>query len=70
MTTTYTTREGDAVDYIAWRYYGTRAGLATEQLLAANPGLATRGSVLPAGVVITLPAIDTTETSAGVKLWD
>jgi phage tail protein X len=70
MADTYTTREGDTADYIAWKYYGTQGGQVTEQLLDANPGLAERGPLLPAGLVITLPAIDTTTKVQGVKLWD
>ena len=38
--TTYTTKDGDTVDGIAWRYYGADIAKATEQLLEANPGLA------------------------------
>ena len=40
MTTTYSTSDGDTADLIAWNYYGTRDGLVTERLPAANPGLA------------------------------
>lgn len=70
-TTTYTTKQGDVADDIAWNYYGTRDGLVTEQLLAANPGLADYGPVLPAGVVVTLPTITTTaSTTNAVKLWN
>lgn len=67
---TYTTRQGDTADYIAWKYYGTQGGQVTEQLLQANPGLAERGPVLPGGLVLNLPAIDTTAKVQGVKLWD
>jgi phage tail protein X len=69
-TTTYTTKDGDVVDAIAWAYYGTRDGLVVEQVLAANKGLSDYGPILPAGVVITLPDIATTANStATVKLW-
>jgi phage tail protein X len=67
---TYTTREGDTADYIAWKYYGTQGNQVTEQLLDANPGLADRGPVLPGGLTINLPVIDTTAKVQGVKLWD
>lgn len=67
---TYTTREGDTADYIAFKFYGTLAGQAAEQLLDANPGLADRGPVLPGGLVVNLPAIDTTTKVQGVALWD
>lgn len=68
--TTYTTKDGDTVDGIAWRYYGADVAKATEQLLEANPGLADRGPLLPAGVIVTLPTLTTTATTQGVKLWD
>jgi phage tail protein X len=67
----YTTRQGDTVDYICWRYYGTERGGTTEAVLEANPGLAQRGPVLPAGLVITLPAITLPgKTAKLVELWD
>lgn len=59
------------VDEIAWTYYGTTDAGQTEAILAANPGLADYGPVLPSGVVITLPDQTTVAaTSQGVKLWD
>lgn len=71
MTTqSYRTSEGDMVDEIAWKYYGTRAGQAVERLLAANTGLADRGPVLPGGVIIVLPDLPAPATSKGIKLWD
>ncbi|NKD78163.1 phage tail protein [Haematospirillum sp. H1815] len=35
----YQTRDGDTVDYIAWKHYGGTAPGVVEQLLEANPGL-------------------------------
>lgn len=58
---TYTSRDGDTVDYICYKYYGTLTNLQTETVLAANPGLAAYGPVLPTGVVITLPVITVTQ---------
>lgn len=57
MSATYTSRDGDTVDYVCYKYYGTTASLQTETVLAANPGLAALGPVLPMGVVIALPDI-------------
>jgi phage tail protein X len=68
--TTYTTRAGDTADYIAFKYYGASTPQAVEQLLAANPGLADRGPILPAGVSVNLPVIDTAAKAEGVRLWD
>lgn len=66
----YKTKDGDTADFIAWKNYGTTSGLVVEQLLDANRGLADLGPVLPAGVLVTLPDIDTTKRVQGVKLWD
>lgn len=68
--TTYVTKDGDTADLIAWRYYGDGIARATEQLLDANPGLADYGPSLPAGVMVTLPTIDTATKTGGIKLWD
>lgn len=67
---TYTTRDGDTADYIAWKHYGTQGSRVVERLLEANPGLADYGPTLPAGVTVTLPVFDTTAKKDGVKLWD
>lgn len=67
---TYTTSDGDVVDEIAWKFYGTRDGRTVERLLEANPGLAARGAELPAGVSITMPDMPTPATKPGVRLWD
>lgn len=67
----YTTRYGDTVDYICWRHYGSERGGTTESVLDANIGLAEKGPVLPAGVVITLPALTTpTRAEKMIELWD
>lgn len=66
----YVTRAGDTVDWIAWRFYGADAARAVEQVLAANPGLADPGPLLPAGLVIELPAIEEPAEQGGVRLWD
>lgn len=68
--TTYITKDGDTADYIAFKFYGTLGGQAMEQLLAANPGLADRGPLLPGGLTVNLPNIDTTTKVKGVSLWD
>lgn len=63
------TLQGDTVDAVCQRVYGRTAGV-TEAVLAANPGLADLGPVLPHGTVIDLP--DTTPQPAvqRVQLWD
>lgn len=64
------TSDGDTADFIAWKHYGTTDGLVVEQLLDANKGLSDMGPVLPAGVLVRLPVIDTTQKAQGIKLWD
>lgn len=66
----YRTSEGDTADYVAWKHYGTQSGQVVERLVAANPGLADLGPVLPAGVLITLPELEAVGVTEGVKLWD
>lgn len=65
----YLTSDGDALDFIAWKHYGSTAGSVVEQVLEANPGLADYGPVLPAGVDVTLPDIVSAGITAGVTLW-
>ena len=68
--TEYLTSEGDTADFIAWKYYGTQDGSVVEQLVGANPGLADRGPVLSAGILLYLPEIESVGVTQGVKLWD
>ncbi len=70
MATTYITREGDTVDLIAWKFYGSTANRVVETVLEANRGLADHGPTLPAGVSIVLPPLTAPATAQGVKLWD
>ena len=66
--TTYVTVDGDMVDLVCRRHYGRRRG-AVEAVLEANPGLAARGPVLPAGVEILLPDLPS-PGPAIARLWD
>jgi len=70
MTDAYLTKQGDMVDAICYAKYGYTAG-ATEAVLAANPGLADLGPVLPANITISLPTIAPTPSPviATVDLW-
>lgn len=68
--TQYLTKDGDTADYIAWKHYGTQAGQVVEQLVDANPGLADRGPVLPAGILLTLPDVQPATSAQVVRLWD
>jgi phage protein D/phage tail protein X len=50
----YTTKEGDMLDWICWKHYGTTA--VVETILVANPTLT--DYKLPAGTSVNLPFID------------
>jgi phage tail protein X len=63
----YVTKEGDVLDWIVWKHYGTTAVL--EQVLAANPTLT--DEKLPAGVVVKLPYIASIRSKKKeLKLWN
>jgi phage tail protein X len=65
-------REGDTLDGLIWR----ERGLGPADLpviLAANPGLAALGAILPKGQPVTIPAIAAPATAVRtdvVNLWD
>lgn len=62
-------RQGDTIDLICHRHYGYTAGV-TEAVLAANPGLADLGPVLPIGTPVHLPTYTQSTIRPTVKLWD
>jgi phage tail protein X len=70
---TYRTKDSDMVDLICFRHYG-RTAKVTEAVLAANPGLAARGPMLPAGVEIVLPDFGTPDKrpveKETIRLWN
>ncbi len=67
--TQYRSKDGDVVDEVAFRYYGTLIG-TVEAVLEANPGLADHGPVLSGGILITLPKIQGPVAQEPVRLWD
>ncbi|KAA5606838.1 phage tail protein [Roseospira marina] len=69
MSALYRTRDGDTVDWICWRHYGTASG-PVEAVLDANPGLAAYGPSLPAGLLITLPDRAAPAAASVVRIWD
>lgn len=70
MSTTIITKDGDTVDYLCWRHYGSTTNRVVEAVLQANAGLADRGPILPAGVAVQLPVIEAPDETRGVQLWD
>jgi phage tail protein X len=62
----YTTKEGDVLDWICYKHYGTTSVL--KQVLAANPDLT--DEKLPAGIAVKLPYISSIKNSkTEIKLW-
>lgn len=69
-TTTLRAQQHDTLDAICYRAYGTTRDV-TEQVLAANPGLAELGPLLPHGTPVVLPAIpQANQRAPTVQLWD
>ena len=70
MSQIYTTKQGETVDLVCSKFYG-RTRDVTEAVLAANPGLAALGPVLPLGTSITMPDIASRPAATElVSLWD
>ncbi|CAJ0743817.1 tail protein X [Ralstonia mannitolilytica] len=61
--------QGDTVDAICQRVYGRTAGV-TEAVLAANPGIADLGPVLPHGTELDMLDISPQPAVQMVQLWD
>jgi phage tail protein X len=69
MTTTVHAQQGDTLDALCWRVYGRTTGVV-EAVLAANPGLADHGPVLPHGTPVRLPDQPAAaEQRQQVNLW-
>jgi phage tail protein X len=65
---TYVTKDGDVLDAICWKYYGSTTGVV-EKVLEANRHLAELGEIFSAGVKIVLPDLAQEEETESVKLW-
>lgn len=71
MARTVTSQTGETLDALLWRALGSTAAVSI--VLAANPGVATQGPILPAGTGIQIPdaAISTTAPlREDIRLWD
>lgn len=63
-------QQGDTLDGLLWRERALGAANLAP-VLAANPGLAALGAVLPAGTPVTIPATAPAATTRDlVQLWD
>lgn len=64
----YRTQDGDVLDAICLAELGSEAHV--HEVLEANPGLAARGPIYPAGIDILLPTISAEPVRTGeVRLW-
>ena len=67
---TYRSKAGDTIDVICMAHYG-KTHRYVEAVLIANPGLASQGPILPAGIIIKLPdLIGLKENKPMIRLWD
>ena len=64
----YTTKDGDVLDSICWKYYGINSR-TLEKVLEANRHLANLPAVFNAGIKIILPDLEIKEEPEGIKLW-
>jgi phage tail protein X len=63
----YRTVQGDVLDQICLKHYGSAH---IEAVYLTNPGLADYGPILPSGVLITLPEIAAPEPEQPtIRLW-
>lgn len=69
---TYTVAAGgERIDRVAKAIYGSERNGTVEALLAANPGLAVYGVMLPAGTAIDVPlAVDAAPATTYVLAWE
>ncbi|RYH04610.1 phage tail protein [Salipiger sp. IMCC34102] len=66
----YRSSEGDVLDDVVFRHYGSRDGRELELVLEANPGIAAVAERLPIGTVVLLPTIVSAPERREVSLWD
>ncbi|EBZ9516541.1 phage tail protein [Salmonella enterica subsp. enterica serovar Eastbourne] len=62
-------QQGDTVDAICWRYFGTTQGV-TEEVYRINPGLAETGPLLRQGQAVILPDVAPAQEKTLIQLWD
>ena len=66
----YTTVQGETLAGVIYRYYGIANEDILRQVLTANPNFSRRPLVLPQGVEIILPDINTDQQIAPIALWE
>lgn len=65
----YTTKQGDELDLICWKVYGTEVG-TTEVVLRVNRDLAELLPILPPGLKIKLPELQLPRINRQPRLWE
>lgn len=65
---TYITKDGDVLDAICFKYYGSTTGVV-EKVLEANRHLSELGAIFSANVKIVLPDLTQEAAAESVKLW-
>lgn len=65
---TYITKDGDVLDAICFKYYGSTIGVV-EKVLKANRHLAELGAIFNANVKIILPDLAQKIEPESIKLW-
>lgn len=67
----YKTKQGDMLDEICHKHYGSTYGQQVETVLEVNRSLrlAEQGPYLPAGIHIVLPIIEATKAKETVSLF-
>jgi len=69
MPSLYRTQQGEMIDEICWRHYGTSVG-TTEIVFEYNRDLAEKCPVPVAGTLIFLPVIDVVPQRHATRLWE
>lgn len=52
----YRTKDGDRIDLICWKHYGSIGGRVVEQVLSANPGISVSAE-FKSGTLIRMPEL-------------
>lgn len=69
MARNYRTKEGDVLDWICWRAYGSLSPGLVERVVAVNANVADSAAMLPAGLLLVLPDDPAPMVERRVRLW-
>lgn len=68
MSIIYITKDGDVLDAICQKYYGSTSGVV-EKVIEANRHLELEADIFIAGIKILLPEITPDQETETIKLW-